>query len=97
VRSYLNELRKISIKRLALFRSEPLYTDGNGTDIRIWDRVIDPSDVRVLSINEEVKMVPEPHVDRYKFWETVGLADIKPFIQIKGGSLPDSTNAINLT
>jgi len=45
--------------------------------------VTDPTDVHVLSINEEVKMIPEPHTARYKFWETVGLADIESFIPNK--------------
>jgi len=62
--------------------SEPLYTDEDGNKLEIWDPVTDPRNIRVLSINEEVKMIPEPHQQRYKFWEELGLSDLKPFIPI---------------
>ena len=61
---------------------EPLYTDDEGKDHRIWDPVTDPKHIQVLQINHEVKMIPEPGTHRIKFWESLGLEDTKPFIPI---------------
>jgi len=58
---------------------EPLYTDPNGTDVRIWDEVF-PTDeeIQVLEFNKDIRMIPDPFVRRRKFWENIGLPDTFP-------------------
>ncbi len=56
---------------------EPLYTDEEGRDHRIWNPVRDPKNIVALQISNYVKMVPEPFTENLKFWEKVNLEYLK--------------------
>lgn len=61
----------------------PSYTDGEtGEDVKVWDPITDPSKINVIQIDKEVKMIPEPDTHRFKFWESLALADMKPWIPL---------------
>ncbi len=59
--------------------SEPLYTDEDGKDMRIWEPVKDPENPIFLQIDKEVTMISEPIQDAIKFWDTLNLNESKAY------------------
>lgn len=61
---------------------EPLYTTDEGDEIKIWDPIQDVKNMTFLQLDREVKMVPQPFVERIRFWENLGLKDTVAYVKI---------------
>ncbi|CAG7815080.1 unnamed protein product [Allacma fusca] len=57
---------------------KPTYTTENATTWDIWERIEDPDAMSFLQLATDIKMVPEPHQNRIKFWEGLNLTSVIP-------------------
>ncbi|ODN01310.1 Esterase 6 [Orchesella cincta] len=55
-------------------KGEPLLTQPNKVNVRIWDPV-DPTNIHYLLLNRDIRMIPEPYKKRINFWLYLGQTD----------------------
>ena len=59
-----------------------MYTNSDGYKENIWNMIKDASQIHVLQLDRDVKMITEPFVKRIRFWQNLNLDDMKPFVLI---------------
>jgi len=58
-----------------MFFRVPFYTDKKGKEKRIWKRIDDVQNLKVLELNSTITMISEPFKNRIQFWESLNEFD----------------------
>jgi hypothetical protein len=68
----------------SLYFSEPSYTaEKDGVQYKLWEKNYqDPENLKLLSIDDEVKMIPDIYKNSSQFWESLGLTDTTPYLKV---------------
>jgi len=69
----------------SIFPREPTYiTEEDGAVYKFWEKNYkDPENLKLLSIDEEVKMIPDIYTKVTAFWESLGLPDTTPYFKLE--------------
>jgi len=55
---------------------KPFYFDEKTEEtIEAWTPVTNASDIRMLQVDKEIKMIQLPNVERLRFWNNLNLKD----------------------